>query len=213
LGKDHVVLLSHELWQRRFGGDPKIVGQSITLNSEPHLVIGVMPPRTLFPGKDTKLWTPLAFSPESLQQRHAHRYVVYGRLKEGVTLARARAEMDLIAQGMEKADPQNQGWGAEVYPLQEMVVGDSRRLLLLILGCVGFVLLIACANRANLLLARLLARHREFAIRAALGARAGRIIRQLLVESLLLGGVALCACYIPARRISKTEPMVALRIE
>jgi predicted permease len=188
-GKDHVVLLSYELWQRRFGGDPKIVGQSITLNAEPHLVIGVMPPRTFFPDKNSQLWTPLAFSPDDLRQRHAHRYSVYGRLKPGVTLAQARAQMNLIAERMAQADAQNKGWGAEVYPLQEIMVGDSRRLLLVILSCVGLVLLIACANIANLLLARSATRNREFAIRTALGARAGQIVRQLLTESLLLAGL------------------------
>jgi predicted permease len=188
-GKDHVVLLSYELWQRRFSGDPKIVGQSITLNAEPHLIIGVMPPRTFFPDRNSQLWTPLAFSPQDLQSRHAHRFLVYGRLKPGVTLAQARAEMNLIADRMARADAQNKGWGAEVYPLQEIMVGDSRPLLLVILSCVGLVLLIACANIANLLLARSAARNREFAIRTALGARGGQIIRQLLTESLLLAGL------------------------
>ena len=101
-GKDHVVLLSYELWRRRFGGDPKIVGQTVTLNGEANAVIGVMPPRTFFPDRNTQLWTPLAFSPDNLQARHAHNYVVYGRLKRGVTISQARAEMDVIAQRMEQ---------------------------------------------------------------------------------------------------------------
>src|SRR5207244_12890272 len=106
-GKHHVVLLSHELWQRRFGGDSNVLGRSITLNAEPYTVIGVMPPRTCFPESDTQLWTPLAFSPDQLNQRHAHNYLVYGRLKRGVTLGRARAEMDLIARRMAQVDEQN----------------------------------------------------------------------------------------------------------
>ena len=185
-GKHHVVLLSYELWQRRFGGDTNLLGRNITLNAEPHTVIGVMPPRTCFPEHDTQLWTPLAFSPDQLNQRHAHNYLVYGRLKLGVTLAQARAEMDLIAQRMGQSDEQNKGWGAEVHSLHEIMVGDSRAMLLALLGSVGVVLLIGCANIANLLLVRSSARNREFAIRAALGAARAQMIRQLLTESLLL---------------------------
>src|SRR5947207_98767 len=188
-GKHHVVLLSHQLWQRRFGGDPSIVGQSITLNAEPHTVIGVMPPRLFFPDPDTQLWIPLAFSPDQLRQRHAHNYFVYGRLKPGVSLAQARAEVDVVARRMAEADEQNKGWGAEVHSLQEVMVGDSRPVLLVLLGSVGLVLLIGCANIANLLLARSAARAREFAIRAALGAGRAQLIRQLLTESLLLATV------------------------
>ena len=96
-GKHHVVLLSHELWQRRFGGDAGIVGQAITLNSEPHTVIGVMPPRTIFPEAGTEIWGPLAFAPDQLGQRHNHTLLVHGRLKPGITLTQARGEMDAIA--------------------------------------------------------------------------------------------------------------------
>ena len=188
-GKHHVVLLSHQLWQRRFGGDPSIVGQSITLNAEPHTVIGVMPPRLFFPDPDTQLWIPLVFSPDQLRQRHAHNSLVYGRLKPGVSLAQARAEVDVVARRMADADEQNKGWGAEVHSLQEVMVGDSRPVLLVLLGSVGLVLLIGCANIANLLLARSAARAREFAIRAALGAGRAQLIRQLLTESLLLATV------------------------
>src|SRR5437667_9415704 len=151
-----------------------------------------MPPRTCFPESDTQLWTPLAFSPDQLNQRHAHNYLVYGRLKRGVTLGQARAEMDLIARRMAQVDEQNKGWGAEVHGLHEIMVGDSRAMLLALLASVGLVLLIGCANIANLLLVRSAARNREFAIRAALGAGPGQLIRQLLTESLLLsllGGI------------------------
>ena len=192
-GKDHVVLLSHELWQRRFSGDIGIVGQSITLNDEPYAVIGVMPPRTFFPERNTQLWTPLAFSPEQLRDHGSHNYLVYGRLKPDTTLAQANTEMGVIAQRMGQTDEHYKGSGAEVYSLQEIMVGDSRTVLLVLLGSVGFVLLIGCVNIANLSLARSAARTREFAIRAALGAGRGRMIRQLLIESLLLavlGGAA-----------------------
>jgi putative ABC transport system permease protein len=198
-GRHQVVMLSHELWQRRFGGDTNLLGQAIAINSEPHIVIGVMPPRTFFPKRNTQLWIPLAFSPGELRQRHAHNYNVYGRLKPGVTLAQARAEMDLIARRMAEADEQNKGWGAEVHPLHDILVGDSRRTLMVLLVSVGLVLLIGCANIANLLLARSAARAREFAIRAALGAGRAQMIRQLLTESLLLsvcggtGGILIAA--------------------
>jgi putative ABC transport system permease protein len=185
-GKHHVVLVSYELWQRRFGGDTNLVGQTLTLNAESYTVIGVMPPRTFTPDSGRELWTPLAFSPDQLGQRHAHNYVVYGRLKPGVRLAQARAEMDVIARRMAVTDEQNRGWGAEVHLLQEIMVGDSRRVLLVLLGSVGFVLLIGCANIASLMLARSAARVHEFAVRAALGARRCFLIRQLLTESFLL---------------------------
>ena len=190
-GKHHVALISYELWKRRFGGDPNIVGQTVALNVEPHAIIGIMPPRTFFPEPTTQIWTPLAFSPGELRERHAHNYMVYGKLKPGVTLGQAREEMNLVARRMSEADEQNKDWGAEVHPLREIMVGDSPRLLLVLLGSVGMVLLIACANIANLLLARSAARSREFAIRSTLGAGRGSIIRQLLTESLvlaLLGG-------------------------
>ena len=135
-GKHQVVMLSYELWQRRFDGDTNIIGQAISLNSEPHVVIGVMPPRTFFPGRNTQVWIPLAFSPNELRQRHAHNYTVYARLKPGVTLALARAEMVLIARRMAEADEQNKGWGAEVHPLHEIVVGDSSRTLPVLLASV-----------------------------------------------------------------------------
>lgn len=187
-GNHRVVLLSDELWRSRFGADTNVIGQSINLNSEPHIIVGVMPPRTFFPDAGTRLWTPLAFSPDQMRQRHAHNYLVYGRLKRGVGLGQARAEMDRVAGQMAEADEQNKGWGAEVHSLQEILVGDSRAVLLVLLGSVGLVLLIGCANIANLLLARSAARAREFAIRAALGAGRGQMIRQLLTESLLLAG-------------------------
>ena len=152
-GKHHVALLSYELWQRRFGGDAAIVGQSITLDSEPKTVIGIMPRRTHFPKHDTQLWLPLAFSWE-LQARQHHAFLVYGKLKPGVSIQQANAEMKLIAERMNAADEQTKGWGAEVHRLQDILVGDVRRVLFVLLAAVGVVLLIACANLSNLLLTR-----------------------------------------------------------
>jgi putative ABC transport system permease protein len=192
-GKNHVVLLSYELWNRRFGGDNSILGQSVTLSDERYTVIGVMPPRTFFPDQNTQLWTPLVFTPEEANNMNSHNYQVYGRLKPGVTLAKANSEMKLIATRMERQDGKNKGWGAEVEPLHAVVVGNSKRTLLVLLGSVTAVLLIGCANIAGLLLARASGRSREFAIRVSLGARRGQIMRQLLTESVLLallGGVA-----------------------
>jgi putative ABC transport system permease protein len=191
--KDHVVLLGHELWQRRFGGDTAIVGRSITLNGELYTVIGVMPARTFFPESDTQLWTPLAFSPEQLRDYGSHNYLVYGRLKPSVTLSQANKEMSLIADRMANTDEHYKASGAEVYSLHETMVGNSRAGLLVLLGAVVMVLLIGCVNIANLLLARSASRSREFAIRSALGASRGQVVRQLFTESMLLavlGGTA-----------------------
>ncbi len=188
-GNHHVVILSHELWQRRFGGNSNILNQSLILGGELHTVVGVMPPGTISPDGFRELWTPLAFKPYEINERHTHSFSVYARLKPGVTLAQARAEMDLIARRMAETDSQNRGWGAEVHPLHEIIVGNSRRLLLVLLGSVGLVLLIGCANIASLLLARSAARTREFSIRVALGAGRAALIRQLLTESCVLAAI------------------------
>jgi predicted permease len=193
-GAAAVALLSHRLWQRRFGGDPKIVGQSLAIGGESYQVIGVMPAGFQF-SREAELWLPLRLNTEQELRRERMSVVnVVGRLKAESSVERAREELNLIARRIEQANPnQFPGAQARVTPLGERLAGDLRRPLQALFGAVAFVLLIACANVTNLLLARSTARRKEMAIRAAMGAGRWRLIRQTLTESLLLsalGGAA-----------------------
>jgi putative ABC transport system permease protein len=186
--RNQVVILNHGLWQRRFGGNPAIVGTTITLNGRPFEVIGVLPASFRFPDEAIDLWLPLDFTAEPMRARFNHFLKVFARLSPGVTIQRAQEDMDRIsAQLHREVELQNQGHGAHVISLKDDLVGDVRVSLLILLAAVAFVLLIACVNVANLLLARGASRSRELAIRSALGAGRLRVVQQLFIESLCLG--------------------------
>jgi putative ABC transport system permease protein len=193
VGKDHVAVLTHRFWLDRFAGDRTIIGQTVSMNGAPYTIVGVNRPGVSDRGRD-KLSVPLAFKPEQINHDF-HWLFVMGRLKPGVTIAQANADMDSVTRHIADVNPKSdKGWGASVELLKNDFLGrDLIRALWLLLGAVGFVLLIACANVANLMLARATTRRKEVAVRASIGATRWQIFRQFLAESLVLasvGGIA-----------------------
>ena len=191
-GHEHVALLSYRLWRERFGGDRQIVGHDIRLDNrvaiERYTVIGIMPPHFSFPEKNADIWIPRAFTEQQLSSHGEHYLLVFARLKDGVTLGRANSDMLALADQTRQLYPYERSLHRFFgQPLQEAYTRDSRRGLLLLMTAVGFILLIGCANLANLLLARSVARQREIGLRATLGASGSRLVLQLLTESALLG--------------------------
>jgi putative ABC transport system permease protein len=221
-GRDHLVVVSYGLWQRVFGGDPQILGRSIQLNGEAYQVIGVMPRQFVDPWTTrTEVWAPLVFTPAQLAVTNYtnESYALTARLKPGVTEAAATSEMHAFAEQLKTDYPKQftAQWTLKVVTMNAVATGAVRPALLLLLGAVGFVLLIACANVANLLLARAASRYREVAIRTALGAKRWHIVRQLLAESLLLstggGAIGLLLAYGGIRALVAANPSNLPRVD
>src|SRR6202047_3246664 len=210
-GHDDVIVISERLWKRRFNTDPFLVGKSLLLNGRSYTVIGVMPAKFEFPiplfgvqgnqfAERVDIWKPIAFTPLELKERGSRRYGLIARLRSDISEGKAQAELDTIISNWIRVYPDNyrgSGFGAKIYSLHDQVVGGMRIGLAILLGAVVLVLLIACANLATMLLARASARERELAIRVALGAGGWRLLRQMLIESVLLalagaaGGIVL----------------------
>jgi putative ABC transport system permease protein len=201
-GREQVVVLSHRLWTRRFGSDPGIVGRDILLNQRPHVVLGVMPAAFDLTSFSPELWVPAAFTPAQIERRDEHYLTVYARLRQGMSIANADERLAAVMRRRSDVYPkETQGRGLHARPMIEDFVGDYRNRLLVLFGAVGLVLLIACGNVSNLLLARGASRARELAVRGALGAGQGRLVRQLFTESLVLAALSAGAGVLLARTL------------
>jgi len=188
-GHNHEVILTYKFWQNQYGSNPGVLGKTINFDGEPYVIVGVMGPKMTKPDF-AQVWTPLGLTAKEAAVRGEHHFLAIARLKPGVTVTQAQVEMNKISKNLEQSYPEDdKGWGALVRSLREETVGEVRPALLMMLGAVAFVLLIACANVANLVLARTFERRKEIAIRSALGASRSRIIQQLLGESAI---IALC---------------------
>jgi len=210
VGRDHVVVISNSFWVSQFGSDPGVLGRKLILDGEPYEVIGVMPPGR-FDLTSTKMWRPFSFAPENMT-RDFHWFSAWAMLKKGVSIEQARTQMDALAIRIAHDYPKsNKGWGVAIDSFNSILVGDDlRNSLYLLMGAVGMVLLIACANLANLTLARGISREREVAIRAAIGAGRGRLVRQFITESLILsvagGALGLLLAYAGLAVMKATMP-------
>ncbi|MGA9732667.1 MAG: ABC transporter permease, partial [Candidatus Acidiferrales bacterium] len=214
-GKNYVAAISAQLWRNRYAGDPSVLGRKIRINGEPYSIVAVMPdviPAWVEPGRHSEIWTPFPYTPDMWAEsgRGERGYAVLGRLKPGVSLEQAQADLSVIAAALAAEHPVDQGVGVAVKRLADSRIGALRPMLYLLIGAVSLILLIACVNLANLLLARNSARQRELAVRAALGAGRGGLVRQLLAETLLLslvgGAVGFAGAEIGLRALARMHP-------